>query len=244
MYKKAYTMQKSEVDTMKYDWILFDADETLFHFDAFAGMQLMFSRLGENFTKLDYQVYQQVNRPLWTQYQNGTIGAETLKQVRFTDWAKKLNTTTEFLNSAFLQAMADICSLLPGAEALLNALSPKVNMAIITNGFTELQQVRLDKMQLSHHFSHLFISEEIGVAKPSIGIFEHAHLAMGKPNKEKVLIVGDNLHSDIVGGLNFGIDTCWLNHTAQTSTDNIQAHYEVSSLNQLHDILLLNNERH
>lgn len=225
---------------MKYDWILFDADETLFHFDAFAGMQLMFSRLGEDFTKADYEIYQQVNRPLWTQYQDGIIDANTLKQVRFSAWAKELATTTEFLNSAFLQAMADICSLLPGAESLLNALSSKVNMAIITNGFTELQQIRLDKMQLGHYFSHLFISEEIGIAKPSTGIFEHAHTVMGKPSKDKVLIVGDNLHSDIVGGLNFGIDTCWLNHTDQTSDGNIQAHYEVSSLAQLRNVLLPN----
>ena len=71
---------------MKYDWILFDADETLFHFDAFKGMQLMFSRKGIEFTQEDYSHYQTVNEPLWVDYQNGTITAHELKHTRFKAW--------------------------------------------------------------------------------------------------------------------------------------------------------------
>ncbi|MEZ8824314.1 pyrimidine 5'-nucleotidase, partial [Vibrio amylolyticus] len=78
---------------MKYDWILFDADETLFHFDAFKGMQLMFSRKGVDFTEQDFDVYQQVNKPLWVDYQNGDITAHQLKHTRFESWAERLNTT-------------------------------------------------------------------------------------------------------------------------------------------------------
>ncbi len=95
---------------MKYDWILFDADETLFHFDAFKGMQLMFARKGVEFTEQDFHQYQEVNKPLWVDYQNGDITAAQLKHTRFAGWAERLNTTTAELNSAFLQAMADICT--------------------------------------------------------------------------------------------------------------------------------------
>lgn len=73
---------------MKYEWIWFDADETLFHFDAFKGMQLMFARKGVDFTQEDFQEYQTVNKPLWVDYQDGKITAEEIKHRRFAEWAK------------------------------------------------------------------------------------------------------------------------------------------------------------
>ncbi|EKO3396062.1 pyrimidine 5'-nucleotidase [Vibrio fluvialis] len=223
---------------MKYDWILFDADETLFHFDAFQGMQLMFARKGVDFTEQDFHHYQQVNKPLWVDYQNGTITAAELKHIRFASWAQKLETTTAELNSAFLEAMADICTLLPGAKELMEALKGKAKLGIITNGFTELQDVRLTKTGMKEYFDHIVISEEVGIAKPDAGIFAHAMSVMGNPEKARVLMVGDNPHSDILGGLNFGIETCWLNVHQHPKPDGIDAHYEVSSLHELKDILL------
>ncbi len=223
---------------MKYDWILFDADETLFHFDAFKGMQLMFERKGVTFTQEDFHQYQQVNKPLWVDYQNGTITADELKHIRFQGWAEKLETTTAELNSAFLEAMADICTLLPGAKELVDALSGKAKMGIITNGFTELQAIRLERTGMAPYFEHVVISEQVGVAKPDAGIFVHAMEVMGNPSKERVLMVGDNPHSDILGGLNFGLETCWLNVHQHQRPEGINAHYEVQSLDELRTILL------
>lgn len=222
---------------MKYDWILFDADETLFHFDAFKGMQLMFSRKGVEFTQQDFDHYQTVNKPLWVDYQNGTITAHELKHTRFQEWADKLNTTTSELNSAFLEAMADICTLLPGAKELMEAVHGKAKMGIITNGFTELQAIRLERTGMSQYFEHVVISEQVGVAKPDTAIFSHALEKMGFPCKSKVLMVGDNQHSDILGGLNFGIETCWLNSIGAEADANIAPHYTVNSLHQLKDML-------
>lgn len=223
---------------MKYDWILFDADETLFHFDSFKGMQLMFSRKGVDFTEQDFMEYQEVNKPLWVDYQNGDITATELKHTRFEHWAAKLDTTPAELNSAFLTAMADICTLLPGARELLEALRGKAKLGIITNGFTELQDVRLTKTGMKHYFEHIVISEQIGIAKPDAGIFAYAMEMMGHPAKEKVLMVGDNPHSDILGGLNFGLETCWLNTHQHPKPSGIDAHYEVASLHELKTILL------
>lgn len=222
---------------MKYDWILFDADETLFHFDAFKGMQLMFTRQGVEFTAQDYQQYQKINQPLWVDYQNGTITAAQLKHIRFAGWAEKLNVTTSELNSAFLRAMADICTLLPGAMELMQALHGKVRLGIITNGFTELQTVRLAKTGMTDFFDLLVISEQVGVAKPDAGIFDYALERMGQPLKSRVLMVGDNPHSDILGGQNIGIDTCWLNVAQQPQPQGIVPSYEVDSLYQLKALL-------
>ncbi len=223
---------------MKYKWILFDADETLFHFDAFAGLKLMFSRLGIDFTSLDYEKYQQVNLSLWVEYQNGVISAETLQHTRFENWAKKLSLTTKKLNSEFLHAMAEICTLLPGAKELIEALAGKVKLGIITNGFTQLQTVRLQKTGLHDAFSLLVISEQVGVAKPDIKIFEHTFALMEHPDKQHVLMVGDNPHSDIQGGINAGIDTCWLNVNAKEKPAGINPNYQVSSLTELHNLLI------
>ncbi len=223
---------------MKYDWVLFDADETLFHFDNFKGLQRMFSQRGVTFTQQDFDAYQAVNKPLWDDYQQGKINAAQLKHTRFKGWAQKLQTTTEELNHEFLNAMAEICTLLPGARELLDSLSGQARMGIITNGFTELQSVRLQKTGLLPYFEHVVISEQVGIAKPDNGIFSHAHNMMGKPDKQRVLMVGDNLYSDILGGVNFGIETCWLNRHGAQGDSQIQPDFTVTSLHELQTILL------
>ena len=222
---------------MHYKWILFDADETLFQFDAQQGLQLMFSRHGVDFTQQDYDQYQLTNKPLWRAYQDGEINAEQLQNIRFQGWSEKLQISTQILNSDFLMAMADICRPLPGAEELLASLHGKVKMGIITNGFTALQEIRLQRTGFVEYFSSLTISEQVGVAKPHQGIFEHTLAAIGQPEKQHVLMVGDNPHSDILGGLNAGIDTCWLNVDNQESPVGITAHYQVRSLSELQTLL-------
>jgi FMN phosphatase YigB (HAD superfamily) len=99
-------------------------------------------------------------------YQNGTITSLQLQHQRFNSWAERLSVPPGELNDAFMNAMAEICSPLPGAVSLLNALQGKVKMGIITNGFTSLQQIRLERTGLRDHFDLLIISEEVGVAKP------------------------------------------------------------------------------
>ena len=223
---------------MQYDWILFDADETLFHFDGRRGLTLMLERKGMDLTDEAYQAYQKVNQPLWVSYQNGDISADQLKRTRFVEWATQLDTTPEELNRSYMTAMADICSLLPGAQSLLDALHGKVKLGIITNGFSDLQSIRLERTGLTPHFEHVIISEEVGVAKPDARIFAHALDKMGNPEKERVLMVGDNPHSDILGGLNIGVETCWLNVNGEPAPEGINAHFEVRSLDELQAILL------
>ncbi|WP_394129262.1 pyrimidine 5'-nucleotidase [Shewanella maritima] len=222
----------------QFQWVLFDADETLFHFDAYAGLRLMFSKYNVQFSQDDFEQYQKVNKPLWHEYQNGTIDANTLQTTRFNAWAKKLNCSTEELNSGFLTAMADICQPLPGAREMVDAISDKVNLGIITNGFTQLQSIRLERTGFMNDFEHVVISEQVGVAKPDKAIFEHSLALMGKPDPKKVLMVGDNIDSDILGGNNAGMHTCWLNHDQQPVPDEIKPTHHVASLSELTQWLL------
>lgn len=220
-----------------YEWIIFDADETLFHFDAFRGLKLMFSRLNMKFTHQDYETYQALNKSLFIKYQNADISSEELQYQRFSAWAEKLNMEPADLNKVFLNVMADICSPIEGAIRLLNALKGDVKLGIITNGFTALQEIRLQRIGLRDHFDILVISEQVGVAKPHRAIFDHALALMGNPDRQKVLMVGDNLDSDILGGINAGLDTCWLNPSNKTLALEITPDYQVSSLPHLEKLL-------
>ncbi|MBY6105474.1 pyrimidine 5'-nucleotidase [Ferrimonas balearica] len=218
---------------MPYQWILFDADETLFNFDALAGLKLMFSRHGVDFSDHDYREYQTLNQPLWQAYNAGEIDAKTLQTTRFTGWGDKLGVSGGQLNSDFLMAMAELCAPLPGVRELVDTLAGKARMGIITNGFTELQSIRLERTGLSDAFELMVISEEVGITKPHTGIFDHALEKMGQPDKSQVLMVGDNLHTDILGGLNAGLNTCWYNPHQQTGSAEITPHFEIQHHDQL-----------
>ncbi len=236
---EAVTASASESTGLEtYKWILFDADNTLFHFDDFRGLQLMFSRLGVDFTKTDHQDYHAINKPLWTEYQDGKITAQELQHRRFIAWADKLGTSAIDLNNQFLAAMAETCPPLDGAVSLLTALRGKAKVGIITNGFIALHQARLEYTGLKDHIDLLVVSEEVGIAKPDKRIFDHAFARMGHPAREHVLMVGDTPESDIRGGINAGIDTCWLNVTRKPAPEGIVPRYEVSSLAELESFLL------
>ncbi|GDX05476.1 pyrimidine 5'-nucleotidase [Buttiauxella sp. A111] len=222
---------------MNWDWILFDADETLFTFDAFGGLQRMFLDYSVTFTAEDFQDYQAINKPLWVDYQNGVISALQLQHQRFQGWSERLSVPAGDLNAAFLNAMAEICVPLPGAVSLLNALKDKVKIGIITNGFTALQQIRLERTGLRDYFDLLVISEQVGVAKPDRKIFDFTFEEMGNPPRERVLMVGDTAESDILGGINAGIPTCWLNAHGRNLPEGITPTWEVTSLSELERLL-------
>jgi 2-haloacid dehalogenase len=96
---------------------------------------------------------------------------------------------------------------------------------------------RLAKSAISSYFSDIVSAEEIGVSKPHAGFFERALARIGNPPKEEVLIVGDNLISDIKGGHDFGIDTCWFNPNGVSHNHNDMITYEINHLSELLDIL-------
>ena len=144
-------MEKEE--RMKYKWIIFDADETLFHFDNFAGLRYMFAKHDIAFEQQDYDEYQTVNKQLWVEYQNNQITAEQLQTRRFKLWSDRLKISPKDLNKQFLESMAEICQTLPGATDLVKYLfDNNVRMAIITNGFVQLQQIRLERTECCHIF--------------------------------------------------------------------------------------------
>jgi len=222
---------------MHYDFILFDADETLFSFDIFAGLSAVFKRYDIKFTEHDFAHYQSKNKQLWITYQNGEISAEHLQVTRFAEWAEKLSVEAKVLNDQFLDAMAEICEPLPGAVDLLHKIQGKAKLVIVTNGFQRLQNKRIQRAGLEHVFDWIVISEIVGYPKPHVAIFDHTLQLLGNPPKSKVLMIGDTISSDILGGVNAGIDTCWLQHKGVVNSSDIKPTYQIQHLDELHAVL-------
>lgn len=196
----------------RFDAILFDADETLFDFDAHAGLRRLFAAHGVTFTAADFAAFEALNVPLWVQFHAGQISAVEVQVRRFQDWSERLGIPAQQLNDGFLDAMAEVCRPLPGARELLLALRdvPAMKLGLITNGFTRLQRLRLARTGLAEVFDCVAISEELGVAKPHRAIFDHTLEQLGVVDRARVLMVGDRLETDILGARNAGLQSCWL----------------------------------
>lgn len=218
---------------MKYQWILFDADETLFSFHSYLGLKSMLKRYGLEFNEQDYEAFQAVNQPLWVAYQNKEINAEALQRIRFESLAQKTGQDPLVLNRELMDEMALVSQPLEGVREMLASLHGKVKMGIITNGFNALQQKRLENTQTAGFFDLLVVSETVGVAKPDRQIFDYAFSQMGEVERSKVLMVGDTLASDILGGNLAGIDTCWFNPKGLANETAIQPTYEIRSMAEL-----------
>ncbi|MDP1574882.1 MAG: pyrimidine 5'-nucleotidase [Coxiellaceae bacterium] len=222
---------------MKYDWILFDIDETLLRFNSYDALQFLFSSLHTPFTEVDFLSYEAKNKLLWESYQNGHITIKQLQHDRFSALGERFNKNPLDLNATFLEAISHVSMPLDGAINLLDTLKGKAKLGVITNGFTATQEKRIINNGMHHHFDFIVTSESAGVAKPQPAIFDHAFSLMANPNREKVLMIGDTLESDILGGINAGIHTCWLNPYKKIAPDHITPHFEITSLPELENIL-------
>ncbi|WP_410513664.1 YjjG family noncanonical pyrimidine nucleotidase [Paenibacillus sp. BR2-3] len=225
---------------MKYDVILFDADDTLFDYGMAEGHALSsaFLYFGMPTGAEDYKAsYKEINQVLWRDLELGRITSEVLRVERFNRLfaAHQLELDAQEFSAAYLRFLSEGAFLIEGAAELCGELS-HCRLAIITNGIKDVQTSRIQGSPLCETFEQIIISEEAGCQKPETGIFEYAFAKLGISDKDKVLIVGDSLTSDIQGGINYGIDTCWFNPLGKVNESGIQPKYEISSLSELLDI--------
>ncbi|NRT72664.1 YjjG family noncanonical pyrimidine nucleotidase [Clostridium beijerinckii] len=228
---------------MKYKVILFDADDTLFDFkkserEAFKNTILEFNiNYDENY---HLKIYHDINTAIWKEFEQGLITQEKLKVERFKRLADKLKISFDEIEFAksYMQNLSNCSFLFDGILELIEHLSKSYKLLIITNGLTAVQENRIRKSIISKHFEDVVISEEISISKPNPKIFEHALENIYHTNKNTVLMVGDSLTSDIQGGINFGIDTCWYNPNKLENNSNIAPKYEISNFDELKHLLI------
>ena len=200
---------------MTYTHLFFDLDNTLWDFntnsydalyDALKKMDLL-TQIGEY--DRYFSIYHEVNERLWALYRDNKMTKNVLRGLRFEE-SLELNGTPmpgmgEPINEAYLAEMPKQLKLVPGAIRVLDYLHHKYRMAIITNGFREVQVDKLVQSGLKKYFDKMIISEEVGAQKPHRMIFEHAVKSMNAP-KKKSLMIGDSWDADILGAMQFGMD--------------------------------------
>ncbi len=227
---------------MKYEIIIFDADETLFDFKksesaAFKNAMLEFGIEYDEGYHL--KVYKDINTVIWKELENGLITQKELKIERFKRLSDKLNVRfdeVEFAKS-YMKHLSYASFLYDNSMELIESLHKEYRLTIISNGLRDVQNNRLRKSAIAEYFEDIVISEEVEVSKPDPKIFELALGNIKYTDKSKVLMVGDSLTSDIQGGINFGIDTCWYNSDKAVNRTMIKPTYEISDLMELKDIL-------
>ncbi|MBN2006546.1 MAG: YjjG family noncanonical pyrimidine nucleotidase [Anaerolineae bacterium] len=229
----------------RYVWILFDADGTLFDYDAGerTALSKTLPQFGFDFVPAHLDAYRSINERVWHDFEQGLTTQERLKVERFellfeTCKLEPAPNATVF-SARYLENLGTCSDLLDDVEQVIQALRGKLRLALITNGLGSVQRPRLRGSVIGDAFSAVIISEEVGCSKPDPAIFDVAFRQMGDPCKDEVLIVGDSLSADIQGGLAYGIDTCWINREGKPASDAVTPRYEIRALFELLNILAL-----
>lgn len=222
---------------MPYTWLLFDADGTLFDFNkAEAGALVRsFTAAGLPCPPETIAAYHRINAQVWSEFEAGTLTAQELRLKRFSLLFAEIGANLDVprFSTLYLKNLALGSELEKEAEETIKALAGRYQLAIITNGLVEVQRSRLALSSLASFFPHMFISEELGVAKPAPGFFEAVFEKIGHPSKSSALVIGDSLSSDIQGGIAFGLDTCWYNPLGNPPTPGLTPRYEIRRLSTL-----------
>lgn len=202
----------------KIKWILFDLDNTLLDFSAAskASFKQTFHDYGIDLKEDYYQEYSLINNQLWADFEDNKVTAIEIRKLRFTRLFEKIgidNISGLAFNADYLNNLVELSECYAGVHELLDSLSKEYRMSIVTNGLQEVQRPRISKTHIGHYFESIIVSDEIGVSKPDHAFFEKVSQSINQPPElSETMIVGDSLKSDIKGGNDYGIQTCWISH--------------------------------
>ncbi|HEX7014846.1 MAG TPA: YjjG family noncanonical pyrimidine nucleotidase [Cyclobacteriaceae bacterium] len=230
---------------MKYKAVFFDLDHTLWDYETNSRETLneMFERHGlaqRGVPNADAfaNVFGRINDHLWYRFDRGLITSETIRKERFITILRAFGIDDPDLASRlsedYLHACPRRCNLMPHAIDTLQYLSDRYALTVVTNGFDEIQKVKLTSGNLLNYFDHIVTSQKAGCRKPAREIFEYA-LRSNAVRAHEALMVGDNLITDIGGAYNASIDTAFFNPGG--TRHDTPVNYEISSLIELCSIL-------
>lgn len=222
-----------------FKYLLFDADGTLFDFNAAeaASLRSVLSEYDIECTDDDVALYHIINQNLWDDMSRGLTARDVLQTERFRIFFEKKGLvldTVEF-NAKYKQGLARGSQLFDGAEELCRTLSEEYTLALITNGTAYTQRSRIDASPVKQYFSGIFISGEMSYQKPQKEYFDTVLREMGIVNSREALIIGDSLLADIAGGINSGIPTCLYDPRYLKNDTGILPDYVVHSYKELRE---------
>lgn len=227
---------------MPYSIALFDADNTLLDFSRSEHDALSECLLARGITPTEQIIsrYAEINDLHWKLLERGLTTRARLRAERFSDLFGELglDIDPDKMADDYLVALSAKSYCMEGAEALIERLAGRCRMFIITNGNASVQNARWSKTAMAPHFEGVFISENMGCAKPDKLFFDRVAAAVPNFDPRRALVIGDSLSSDIQGGINAGIDTCWFDRRGVGAPENLKITYTVRSLDEVGHILL------
>lgn len=219
---------------MKYNILLFDADNTILDFDKAENQALerAFSECGLHFDADVLQIYRKNNIRQWQLFEQGKLTKSEVLTSRFVETFKELHLTSSIDEVARLYELYlhDGFLVIDGAAEVLEKLKQFCRLYLVSNGVLSIQNSRMRGSGLDKYFIKRFVSEEIGYPKPKIEYFNACFANIENFDKDKTLIIGDSLTSDIQGGVNAGIDTCWFNPNHIENNSHLAPTYEIDDL--------------
>lgn len=228
----------------KYKHIFFDLDHTLW--DFYTNSKETLTELYDlhltdyNFSFIDFfNKYTEVNEECWKEYRHGRMDKETLRVIRYSKAFNSFGVKDESLPLKFADDYLVRCpyktNLIEGTVPLLESLAKKnYEMHIITNGFTEVQEIKMRECGLGKFFDKIVISEQLEYKKPHPSVFQHA-MELTKTTASESLMVGDNLEADILGAKNVGMHGVYFNPDAIEHNEEVE--YEVVKLMEIDEFL-------
>lgn len=230
---------------MKYEFLLFDADNTILDFDD-AEVNALTKALESHGYPADKHVvdtYRKNNVYMWEQLEKGHADKPTVRIRRFEMTFAELGwlidgVTLEDIAEEYEQRLHDGFAVVAHAEEVLIRLQSQGHkLYLVSNGFLSVQVARMKGSGMGKYFPVRFISEQVGYSKPQKEFFDYAFARIPDFDKQCALIIGDSLTSDIKGGINAGIDTCWFNPGHKSCRPDVVPTYEIDDLRQLFEIV-------
>lgn len=221
--------------------VMLDIDDTLldFHKAEHIALAKALKQMGIEPEQEIMDKYSAYNTMCWEALERGELTREEVKvhryELLFEDIGSDVSAkeTTELYES--LLGIGHY--FMPGAEALLEALYGKYRLFIVSNGTASVQDSRLKSANIAHYFENIFVSEKIGYNKPSKEFFAVCEAEIPNYSAEKTIVVGDSLTSDILGGINAGVKTCWFNPKGKPGREDIIPDYVITDLAELPTLL-------
>ncbi len=227
---------------MKYTTLLFDADNTLFDFDAAeaGSLRAVCDSLGVEMDRQTFNLYHHINKKCWADFEKGTLPQEKIQLTRFSRFLDRLGSGADpvAIGNQYLEGLAKSTTLIEGTVEMLDRLKEMdLELIVITNGLKQVQRPHFAATGLTDYFSEIIVSDEIGVSKPHKAFFDYTFEKIVQKDKSKVLIVGDGLASDIKGGMKYGIDTLWFNKRGIELPKGFKPTYTMRKLEEIFGII-------
>ena len=223
------------------EFLFLDLDDTILDFQKAEHIALSktLRHFGIEPTDAVCRRYSQINKAHWERLERKELTREQVLVGRFAQLFTELGVQADAPAAAELYAenLGIGHYFLPGAREAVESLSKKYKLYIASNGTVSVQSGRLKSADISHFFRDIFFSQAMGYEKPDVRFFENAFARIPGFDPERTMIVGDSLTSDILGGINAGIRTCWINPAHKDGRPDIQPDYTLESITQLEAFL-------